>query len=49
MEEAVNHGGELAISIVAALLVIGAVLLLLSRADTGLLRAYVAMCLEAAC
>lgn len=49
MEETVNEGGELIIGIGSALAVIGAVMLLLSRTDTGLLRAYVTMILEAAC
>ena len=49
MEETVSQGGELMISIVAALAVIGAVMLLLGHTDAGVLRTYVEYLLEAAC
>lgn len=49
MEEAVSQGGELIISIVGALAVIGAAMLLLGKSEAGILREYVAYLLEAAC
>ncbi len=49
MEEAVSQGGSLVISILAALAVTGAVLLLLGQSEAGILRSYVAFLLEAAC
>ena len=49
MDETVSQGGELIISIAAALAVIGAVMLLLGQSDAGILRAYVECLLEAAC
>ena len=49
MEEAVSQGGGLVIGIVGALAVIGAVTLLLSQSDLGILRTYVTFLLEAAC
>ncbi len=49
MEEAVNQGGELIIGIAAAAAVVGAVMLLLSKTDAGMLRMYITCMLEAAC
>ena len=49
MDEAVNQGGELIIGIVVAVVVIGAVMLLLGKTDAGILRMYITCMLEAAC
>ncbi len=49
MDEIVRQQGELMISIVAALAVIGAVVLLLGQSDAGILRTYLEYLLEAAC
>ena len=49
MDEAISQAGELLIGIIAALAVIGAVMLLLGKSDAGLIRTYVAFLLEAAC
>ena len=49
MEEAVSQGGELAVGICTAMMVIGAVILLLGRTDAGILREYLTGILEAAC
>ena len=49
MDEIVSQQGELMISIVAALAVIGAVMLLLGLSDAGILRTYLEYLLEAAC
>ena len=49
MDEIVSQQGELMISIVAALAVIGAVMLLLGQSDAGILRTYLEYLLEAAC
>ena len=49
MDEAVGQQGSLVISIMAAMAVIGAVLVLLGQSDAGILRSYVVFLLEAAC
>lgn len=49
MDEAVNQGGELIIGIAVAVVVIGAVMLLLGKTDAGILRIYITGILEAAC
>ncbi len=49
MDEAVNQGGELIIGIAVAVVVIGAVMLLLGNTDAGILRMYITCMLEAAC
>lgn len=49
MDEAVSQTGSLVIGAMAALAVLGAVMVLLGGSDLGILRSYVAFLLEAAC
>ena len=49
MDETVYQIGELLISVAAAGIVIGAVLLLLGKTDAGILRIYVETMLKSAC
>lgn len=49
MDETVSQGGELVIGIVAALAVMGIVMLLLGQTDAGMLRICMTRILEAAC
>lgn len=49
MEEVLAQGGELVVGIVAALTVVGSVMLLLSGTDIGVLRVYLTGILEAVC
>ena len=49
MNETISQGGELLISVLTVCLVVGAVMLLLSQTDAGVIRTYVTYFLEAAC
>lgn len=49
MEEAISQVGELFVGVLSALTVIGAVMLLLSQSDAGLLRQFLTDALTSAC
>ena len=49
MDEAAAQGGELIISIMAAVFLIGATVLMLSGTDAGVLRIYLENMLRSAC
>lgn len=49
MEETVNQGGELITGMIAAVAVIGTVMLLLGGTDAGILKICITCILEAAC
>ena len=49
MEETVNQGGGLITGMIAAVAVIGTVMLLLGDTDAGMLRMCITCILEAAC